>query len=81
MRTKQFAGFLKQFMKNSDTPLPALAELPHNLSVLHAGDLIWLHRIEFMEQCIQKRKINYQCQFKNVKMLVKYSTNFKILKH
>ena len=29
-----------QVMKNSDTPLPVLAELPHNLSVLHARDLI-----------------------------------------
>ena len=40
MRTIQLAGFLNQFMKNSDAALPVLAELPHNLSVLYARDLI-----------------------------------------
>ena len=42
-RTKQIADFLKQFMKGSHDPLPALTSLPHNLSALYAADLIWLH--------------------------------------
>ena len=50
MRIKQFSGFLKQFLKNNDTPLPVLTELLHNVSVLYARELIWLHQIQSVEQ-------------------------------